>query len=45
MVTSLSIMGDGMLVEFASIVDAVERAVELQRQMAGRNGRPRKFSS
>jgi adenylate cyclase len=29
--------GDGMLVEFASVVDAVRCAVELQRGMAGRN--------
>jgi adenylate cyclase len=30
--------GDGMLVEFASAVDAARCAIELQRQMAGRNG-------
>ena len=30
-------MGDGLLVEFASIVDAVRNAVEVQRAMAGRN--------
>jgi adenylate cyclase len=30
--------GDGMLVEFASVVDAVRCAVELQREMAARNG-------
>ena len=29
--------GDGMLVEFASVVDAVECAVEVQRRMAKRN--------
>ncbi|HEY3030528.1 MAG TPA: adenylate/guanylate cyclase domain-containing protein, partial [Bradyrhizobium sp.] len=29
--------GDGMLVEFASIVDAVRCAVAVQRQMAERN--------
>src|SRR6266700_642331 len=31
--------GDGMLVEFASVVDAVRCAVELQRAMAERNAR------
>jgi adenylate cyclase len=30
--------GDGMLVEFASVVDAVTGAVALQREMAERNG-------
>jgi adenylate cyclase len=30
--------GDGMLVEFASVVDAVRCAVEVQRAMAERNG-------
>jgi TolB-like protein/class 3 adenylate cyclase len=30
-------MGDGMLVEFASVVDAVRCAVEVQREMAERN--------
>src|SRR5581483_8603379 len=29
--------GDGMLVEFASVVDAVTCAVEVQRKMAKRN--------
>ena len=29
--------GDGILVEFASVVDAVRRAVEMQRGMAERN--------
>ena len=30
--------GDGMLIEFASVVDAARCAVEVQRDMAGRNG-------
>ncbi len=30
-------MGDGLLVEFASVVDAMLCAVEIQREMAGRN--------
>ena len=30
-------MGDGLLVEFGSVVDAVECAAALQRQMAQRN--------
>ena len=29
--------GDGLLVEFASVVDALRSAVEAQREMAGRN--------
>src|SRR5271166_1431489 len=29
--------GDGLLAEFASVVDAVRCAVEIQREMAGRN--------
>src|SRR5213082_2353216 len=29
--------GDGLLVEFASVVDAVRCAVDIQRQMAERN--------
>ena len=29
--------GDGMLVEFSSVADAVACAVEIQRRMAGRN--------
>jgi hypothetical protein len=30
-------MGDGLLAEFASVVDAVEWAVDIQRGMAERN--------
>src|ERR1700732_1955216 len=30
-------IGDGLLVEFASVVDAVRRAVEVQREMIARN--------
>jgi adenylate cyclase len=33
----VKLMGDGALVEFASVVDAVECAVTIQRGMAGRN--------
>ena len=29
--------GDGLLIEFASVVDAVRRAVDVQREMAERN--------
>jgi adenylate cyclase len=32
------LMGDGLLAEFGSVVDAVECAVLLQREMAARNG-------
>jgi TolB-like protein/class 3 adenylate cyclase len=32
----VKLMGDGALVEFASVVDAVQCAVEIQRTMAGR---------
>jgi hypothetical protein len=34
---SSKLMGDGLLGEFASVVDAVERAVDIQRGMAERN--------
>src|SRR5881394_3737847 len=30
-------MGDGLLVEFASVVDALRCATEVQREMTGRN--------
>ncbi|MFO0996315.1 MAG: adenylate/guanylate cyclase domain-containing protein [Alphaproteobacteria bacterium] len=33
----VKLMGDGVLVEFASVVDAVSCAVEIQREMAARN--------
>ncbi len=33
----VKLMGDGMLAEFASVVDAVQCAVEIQREMAERN--------
>ena len=32
----VKLMGDGMLAEFASVVDAVQCAMEIQREMAGR---------
>jgi adenylate cyclase len=35
----VKLMGDGSLVEFASVVDAVEAAVAIQRGMAERNAR------
>jgi adenylate cyclase len=35
----VKLMGDGALVEFASVVDAVQCAVEIQRGMAERNTR------
>jgi adenylate cyclase len=34
----VKLMGDGVLMEFASAVNAVECAVELQQAMAGKNG-------
>ena len=37
--------GDGILVEFASVVDAVRCAVEVQRGMATRNARCRRTSA
>ena len=38
--------GDGLLAEFASVVEAVESAVEIQRSMAERNtGEPRTAKS
>ena len=33
----VKVMGDGVLVEFASVVDAVRCAVDIQRGMAERN--------
>jgi adenylate cyclase len=36
----VKLMGDGVLAEFASIVDAVECAVKLQRALAKRNANP-----
>ncbi len=35
---TVKLMGDGALVEFASVVDAVQCAVEIQRAMVGREG-------
>ena len=35
----VKLMGDGILVEFASVVDAVRAAAEIQRDLAGRNAR------
>lgn len=37
-------MGDGFLVEFASVVDAVQCAVEMQRGMVERNARVPEFA-
>jgi len=34
----VKLMGDGVLMEFASVVDAVTYAVEVQREVARRNG-------
>ncbi len=33
----VKLMGDGVLVEFASAIDAVECAINIQREMSGRN--------
>jgi len=33
----VKLMGDGTLAEFASVADAVQCAIEIQREMAGRN--------
>ena len=41
----VKLMGDGMLVEFASVVDAVECAIEVQRTMAERECRRRRSRS
>lgn len=34
----VKLMGDGTLVEFSSVVDALQCAVEIQRELAARNG-------
>lgn len=34
----VKLMGDGLLAEFASVVEAVDCAAEIQREMAARNG-------
>ncbi len=33
----VKLMGDGTLAEFASVVDAVQCAIEIQREVVGRN--------
>ena len=38
--TIFKLMGDGLLAEFASVVDAVECAVDIQRSMAERDAAP-----
>ncbi len=35
---TLKLMGDGLLAEFSSVVEAVDCAAEIQRAMAARNG-------
>lgn len=35
---TVKLMGDGMLIEFPSVVEAVECAVEVQREIAAQNG-------
>src|SRR5215475_4560138 len=37
---TVKLMGDGLLAEFASIVESVDCAAEIQRAMAARNGGP-----